>query len=92
MEEPLRLAYIYVLLDPQTGEMRYIGSSTHPRRRLQDHLAAARAHHQLRSLGRTRWKSTVMATRQPPTLCLRRGADHTATVAPRHSNHPITVP
>ena len=55
MDELARLAYIYALIDPRTGEMRYIGSSTRPRRRLQDHLAAARAHHRLRSLGRTRW-------------------------------------
>jgi hypothetical protein len=55
MEKPPRLAYIYALMDPRTGEMRYIGSTTDPRRRLQGHLADARAHHRLRSLGRTHW-------------------------------------
>jgi hypothetical protein len=62
MDKPARLAYVYALIDPRTGEIRYIGSSTRPRRRLQDQLAAARAHHRLRSLGRTR--STSMAEQQ----------------------------
>ena len=48
--------YIYALIDPRTREIRYIGSSMRPHRRLQDHLRAARAHHRLRSIGCTRWK------------------------------------
>ena len=63
MEEPARLAYIYALIDPWSGEIRYIGSSTHPRRRLQKHLAGARAHHRLRSLSRTRWNEEPVSRR-----------------------------
>jgi|GraSoiStandDraft_45_1057281.scaffolds.fasta_scaffold80569_1 hypothetical protein len=41
MEEPARLAYIYALIDPRSREIRYIGSSTHPRRRLPSSLSSA---------------------------------------------------
>jgi hypothetical protein len=64
MDKPARFTYIYALIDPRTGEMRYIGSSTHPRHRLQNHLADARAHHRLRSLVRTRWDGYCLSRRR----------------------------
>jgi hypothetical protein len=36
-------AFIYVLIDPRTGEVRYVGKSNDPIRRLQGHLQSARA-------------------------------------------------
>ena len=37
------LTYIYVLRDPRNGEVRYIGKSVNPRKRLQGHIADARS-------------------------------------------------
>lgn len=54
---PVRAACLYVLLDPRTDEVRYVGwTSKHPRERLRRHVSDARAgkknyrYHWLRSL------------------------------------------
>lgn len=31
-------AFLYVLADPRTGEVRYVGMTGNPKRRIQDHI------------------------------------------------------
>lgn len=38
----MRTTFIYGLFDPRTNELRYIGKSNNPKRRLQEHLICAR--------------------------------------------------
>lgn len=38
----MNTTFIYALCEPDTGEIRYIGKSDHPIKRLQDHLAKSR--------------------------------------------------
>jgi len=39
------MAYIYGLANPETGELRYVGKSVHPKRRLCGHLRASNHSH-----------------------------------------------
>lgn len=57
-----RLCYIYALIDPRTGEVRYIGKSHRPCERLANHLNDRSICH------RTNWLRSLVAAGLKPTL------------------------
>jgi hypothetical protein len=57
-----RRVYIYALLDPVNGEIRYVGKSIRPKERLQNHCV------EKSRTWRTNWICAVLATGQRPQL------------------------
>lgn len=58
------IGYIYALIDPRSGEIRYIGSSMDPQRRLREHGKLAKRDYGLHTLGRTKWQTPAPNRRQ----------------------------
>jgi NUMOD3 motif-containing protein/GIY-YIG catalytic domain-containing protein len=57
--------FIYVLVDPSSQQVRYIGKSNHPVRRLQEHLACKTS-----NLHLTRWIKKLSAQGAQPSLSI----------------------
>lgn len=61
------MAYIYALCDPETGEVRYIGSSEDPEGRLRQHMTPS----QLREdTLKTRWLKSLKEQGRVPKLII----------------------
>ena len=59
--------YIYALLDPNTGEVRYIGKSSDPQRRLKSHIQECTNHSRRTNNQRKReWIGSLLANKQKP--------------------------
>ena len=54
---PMRTWYIYVLIDPRNGEVRYVGWTVHPKTRLRDHIKPSRVSGNQR---RDRWIASLL--------------------------------
>lgn len=59
---PERIVYIYALIDPNTDEIRYIGMTVEPKRRLYVHLRARTDTY------RDRWIRALCAEGRPPSM------------------------
>jgi predicted GIY-YIG superfamily endonuclease len=62
----MEIVYVYALAEPDTNEVRYIGLTSEPGRRLQEHMSALRSHSV-----KVEWlKSLKVAGRMPQLVIL----------------------
>lgn len=58
--------HIYALIDPNTGEVRYIGKSNNPHRRLTRHIHECKARHGTTNERKRDWINALLAAGQKP--------------------------
>lgn len=69
-QQKTRTAYIYGLRDPFDGDIKYVGKSFHPRRRLRSHLGEARRCRKLYPSVKVLWLRDLLAVRARPELVI----------------------